>query len=252
MKNHFFFGYSGNKRCECDDLYNEIKDKLQNIKLIVEPFCGTSAFSYYISLKHPKQFKYILNDNSKHLMELYSVARDEKELENLIKLLDAKIKDLNKEKYDIIAKEDTLVSWVITHKIYSMRAGLFPTNKKIISSFNCLKDCPIINFLRSEDITFYNKDGVQIINQYKDNKENFIFLDPPYLISCNSFYDDCKVNVYEYLYSNQIKEMKALLMICLESNWIIKLLFNDHIKKEYFKLYQPSKKTTSHLIISNF
>ena len=245
-------GYAGNKRNECEDIFNEIKDKLTNIKTIIEPFCGTSAFSYFISLKHPKQFKYILNDNNKYLIQLYVIARDEKKLEQLIKLLDAKIKDLNKDKYDKIAKEDDFLSWVIIHKFYAIRAGLFPINRKIITTFNCLKECPIIKYLRSDEIIFHNKDGVQIINHYKNNEHNFIFLDPPYLISCNDFYANTDVNVYEYLYENKINKMKALIVLCLESNWIIKLLFNNQVKKEYSKLYQSSKKKTTHLIISNF
>ena len=159
---------------------------------------------------------------------------------------------MNKDKYDKIAKEDDFLSWIIIHKFYAIRAGLFPINKKIITTFNYLKECPIIKFLRSEEIIFHNKDGVEIINEYKNNDHNFIFLDPPYLISCNDFYANAKVNVYEYLYENQINNMKALIILCLESNWIIKLLFNNQVKKEYSKLYQSSKKKTTHLIISNF
>ena len=56
MKNHFFMGYAGNKRNECEGLYNEVKDKLSNIKTIIEPFCGTSSFSFYLSLKHPIKY----------------------------------------------------------------------------------------------------------------------------------------------------------------------------------------------------
>ena len=55
-KNHFFMGYAGNKRNEVGTIYDSIKDKLTDIEYIVEPFCGTSAFSYYMSLKHPKKF----------------------------------------------------------------------------------------------------------------------------------------------------------------------------------------------------
>ena len=97
MKNHFFFGYAGNKRNECETIYDEIKNKLDNITTIIEPFCGTSAFSYYLSLKCPKQFKYVLNDNNIFLIQLYVIAKDEKKLEKLIKLLDEKIKGINKE-----------------------------------------------------------------------------------------------------------------------------------------------------------
>ena len=141
-----------------------------------------------------------------------------------------------------IASENNLLSWIIIHKIYAIRPGLFPIDRKMIITFNFLKECPIINFLRTEQISFFNIDAINIINQYKNNKNSFIFLDPPYLISCNDFYKDAKVNVYEYLYSNNINDMKALILLCLESNWIIKLLFKDQIKREYSKLYQCSKK----------
>ena len=251
MKNHFFMAYAGNKRNECENIYAEIKDKLPIIETIIESYCGSSAFSYFLSVKHPKQFKYILNDNNKYLVQLYEIARNEEKLEELIKLLDAKIKDLNKEKYLKIAKEDDLLSWVIINKIYAIRSGLFPTNEKILTSFHYLKGCPIINFLRSEQITFLNRDGVEIINEYKNNEHNFIFLDPPYLMSCNQFYNEVNVNVYEYLLNNQINNMKALILLCLESNWIIKLLFNSNVKNEYAKKYEISRKHTTHLIISN-
>ena len=251
MKNHFFISYAGNKRNETEEIYNAIKNDIQTIKIIIEPFCGSAAFSYYMSLKHPKKFKYILNDNNKFLIQLYSIAKDELKLNQLIKMLDVKIKLLDKEKYNNIAKEDNLLSWIILNKIYCIRAGLFPNNRKILTTFEYLKECPIINFLRTEQISFYNTDAILIMNQYKNLESNFIFLDPPYLISCNDFYKNTDVNIYEYLYSKNITKMKAFILLCLESNWIIKLLFHNQIKHEYFKKYQTSKKNTSHLIITN-
>ena len=251
MKNHFFMSYAGNKRNETEGLYNVIKNDIQNIKIIIEPFCGSAAFSYYISLKHPKKFKYILNDNNKFLIQLYLIAKDELKLNQLIKILDVKIKGLDKEKYNKIAKENNFLSWIIINKIYSIHKGLFPIGKKIINTFEYLKECPIINFLRTEQISFFNTDGIVIMNKYKNSESNFIFLDPPYLISCNDFYKNTDVNIYEYLYNKNINEMKAFICLCLESNWIIKLLFNNHVKKEYSKIYQTSKKNTTHLIITN-
>ena len=69
MKNHFIIPYFGNKRMEVENLYNVIKDKLDEVDIIIEPFCGSSAMSYYISTQHPKKIKYILNDNNKKLIE---------------------------------------------------------------------------------------------------------------------------------------------------------------------------------------
>ena len=112
MKNHFIFSYFGNKRSEVDIIYNIIKDTLNDIDTIVEPFCGSSAMSFYISTQHPKKFKYILNDNNKILMDIYHLMKDPEKLkiviENLNKI-NANIFKLptpekRKEQYDIIKK----------------------------------------------------------------------------------------------------------------------------------------------------
>ena len=56
-------------------------------------------------------------------------------------------------------------------------------------------------------------------------------------MSCNSYYSDAKVNIYQYLYFNKINDMQALILLCLENIWIIELLFKDNIKHEYEKKY---------------
>ena len=72
-------------------------------------------------------------------------------------------------------------------------------------------------------------------------------------MSCNDYYSDSKVNIYQYLYFNKINDMQALILLCLENIWIIELLFKDNIKHEYEKFYKNNnKKKTTHLLISNF
>jgi len=253
MKNHFLLSYFGNKRNEAEGLYNEIINKLDDITTIIEPFCGSSAFSYYISTKHPKRFEYILNDNNKYLIQLYLIAKDDNKLKKFVELLNNKIKNINRDKYNLIIKEDNVIGWLIKHRIYNIRPGLYPNNEKsIIKTFDYLFNCPIITFLRNEKIKFYNIDAIRIMETYKNNSKCLIFLDPPYLVSCNDFYKDAKVNIYEYLFNNKIDTLKASLLLCLEKNWIIELLFNGHIKKEYGKKYESSKKNTTHIIITNF
>ena len=132
--------YYGNKRNEVEGLYNEIKDKLDEIEIIVEPFCGSSAFSYYLSLKHPKKFKYILNDNNKYLIELYEISTNLEKINELIETLKIIHKDMNKEKYNIICKEERFENWVYKNKIYNIRPGLFPIGRlNIDKDFDILK-----------------------------------------------------------------------------------------------------------------
>ena len=75
MKNHFIFCYSGNKRNETQNFLTNIK--LDNIKNIIEPFCGTSAISYSIWLEHKDKFNYYLNDSDKQLIEVYNIMKNE-------------------------------------------------------------------------------------------------------------------------------------------------------------------------------
>ena len=142
--------YFGNKRREVEGLYNEIKHKLPNIEYIIEPFCGSSAFSYYISTQHPGKYKYILNDNNEHLIELYKICLDEQKLDNLIIELANLLINLTKEKYDKLAKIDTLINWVFIHIIYNIRPGIWMRDRKIKTSFEYLKQAPIIKFLQTE------------------------------------------------------------------------------------------------------
>jgi site-specific DNA-adenine methylase len=93
-KTHFPLGYFGNKREEVERIYKTIKDELKNIKYIVEPFCGTSALSYYISTKHPKKFTYILNDNNKLLIEFYEILKDDDKTNELIEKLNKFFSDI--------------------------------------------------------------------------------------------------------------------------------------------------------------
>jgi len=251
MKNHFFFGYAGNKRNETEQIYNTLD--MTNIKNIIEPFCGTSAISFYISTKHPKQFNYILNDSNKLLIDLYKIVTDNEAFNNLINELNEDYREMDKEKYNEYIKNDTIKALIFRHKIYKIRPGLFPL-KKLNVDFNYLRACPIIQFLNTEKITLLNDDGYNVFKTYENNKESLIIVDPPYLVSCNEFYklNQSNVNLYEYLSVNSIKSFHSKIVCILESNWIIRLLFKDYDFINYDKQYELSKKNTIHSIIKNF
>ena len=105
MKNHFIMPYSGNKRNEVADVVKQLD--FNNITTIVEPFCGSSAFSYHVSTLYPGHFKYILNDNSTELIKIYHIMKDPKKLIQFIEELIEYNRDLTPEKYKAI-KEKTL------------------------------------------------------------------------------------------------------------------------------------------------
>ena len=254
MKNHFIFGYFGNKRNEVEKIYDNIN--LDKITTIIEPFCGSQAFSYYIYTKHPNKFKYVLNDNDHRLIELMNLLKDvdkTKEFENNINKILFPNEDeipLTKEQYMNI--EEPLYKYFIHHKYKSIRPSLYPTKSiDSIKKIN-LSDHPFIKFIRNEDVIYTCRDGLDIYDEYKNKKDCLMFIDPPYLMSENGWYKNAKLNIYEYLSKNEIKKEKSKIYLCLEANWIIKLLFKNHNTIYYEKKYNNNKhRQTEHILISN-
>ena len=244
-KNHFFFSYFGNKRNEIDNIFNSIKNF--DVEYIVEPFCGSSAFSYHMSIKHPGRYTYILNDNNKPLIELYNIMTDEKKLDELEQKVNSICAVMDG---SIYAKLDikTIEGYYIKNKIYNIRPGLWKTGYKYKPIK--LNDAPILNFLKNEKVIFSTIGGIDIYEQYK-NKNAIIFLDPPYIMSCNTYYQTPELNIYEHLYHHDICTPPAEVIFCLESIWLIKLLFRKYKFIAYDKVYQARKKKTTHVIINN-
>lgn len=259
MKNHFIFSYMGNKREEVEIIHDEIKDKLEGIETIIEPFCGTSAFSYYISTLYPGRFKYVLNDMTEQLIILYKILQNEEETLKLIQDLKNIYPRHEKELYkSIISKtkgsDRTFLGFVLYHMSYSMVPGLFEMRADIVkihSKFDKIIKAPIINFLRTENITLTVGNGFDIYKNQKNDPSLLIFMDPPYMISDNSCYENNSQDVYEYLFYNDIKNEQALIVLVLEYTWIVKLLFPNP-SRIYPKRYSNNeKKKTTHAVILN-
>lgn len=256
MKHHFFFPYFGNKRSEVEIIYKNIN--FENIEIIVEPFCGSCAMSYYIAEQQPKKFKYILNDNDEHLINFMKIIKDKKKTKAFQNKINKLIFDkdnnfINKENYIKIINKEDIYSWFIKSKYYSIRSGLYPLEHKPKNKLN-LEEYPMINFLRNENVILLNEDGCTFLEKYKDNKNVFLFFDPPYMLSNNGFYKNPKSDIYKiihYFIKNKIL-LESKILFCLEFLWIIELLFSSWNIIKYDKKYETSKKKTEHCIIKNF
>jgi len=244
--------YTGNKRSECEDILKVCE--FENITTIVEPFCGSCAFSFYIASLFPKKFKYILNDNCEQLINIMKIMKDENKYNEFKKDLREKIKEIKEKKdYDRITKENNLISWFIKNKFYNIRPGLYAPDKKMILYDDDKYE--IIKFLRTENIELVSGCGKELIERIKDDTDKLIFIDPPYLSTVNHFYENTKTNIYEYLYLNNPINFKSKMVFALEDIWITRLLFKDLINNNNYqtkdKQYQTSKKKTTHIYFNN-
>jgi site-specific DNA-adenine methylase len=277
MKNHFFTSYTGNKREEVENIYKLIDFK--NINTIVEPFCGSCALSFYIwTLQKQKNYTYIFNDLNNNLINFLQLIKDNKgdlineeinyfiDYINILLLNDDEKKTKSKIFYnnyikDGLTEEKNLIwnagAFYIGHKYYTIRPKLYPQELKQFKNIN-IKLSPFYDFLTTANIEFYNIEGIKILEKY--NKKNcFIFLDPPYIASCNNFYKtdttDNTNNIYEFLTTYGLKNLNCKTIMTHENSWLFKILFKEYLNTgggEYKKIYQSKKKLTSHITILNY
>ena len=247
-KNHFIYPYPGNKRNEMEHILEY--SNFENKELIIESYCGSCSISYFISQKYPLKFKYHLNDNNIELIEILKILKNPEQTAIFEKNVNEQLETIvDKQAYLKVISKKTLEAYYIKNKVYSIRPGMYNLAYKY--KYLSFDNYPIINFIRNEDVTFYTDDGIDFMNRYKNNENAIIYLDPPYINSCNAFYKTPKINIYEYLFENDILTFKAEVMLILENTWIIQLLFKNKIMYDYSKKYQITKKQTSHLIVSN-
>lgn len=272
MKNHFFFSYAGNKREEVEHIYNKLD--LNNIDTIVEPFCGSCAVSYYIWTQNKdKNYKYILNDLDNNLIDLLRLIKDGnyKDVEDNVNKKREEIltygDDMNKAKkiYLEYVKNGTVNGYLLGNKYHKLKTNCFPMNElNILNKKLDLSSYPMYEFITTANIELYNEEANKIIDKY-DNDKSFIFLDPPYIASCNNFYstdtNENLANIYEMLYYKKLSNFKCKIMICHENNWIFKILFKDYINNndEYSKQYKCNlhkgflkREKTTHICVKNY
>jgi len=183
--NHFIIPYFGNKRGEMKFILPMIKTLLDSdkIKYIVEPYCGTSAFSYTISKLYPEKFTYVLNDNNEYLIELYDIMTDDNKINDFNKKIDEMLIDLDKKKYKELPND--IYRFYLYSKVSNFRQGLYPLDghNKTYGSYHISRKHDIVNFMREENVMMFNEQALDIYKCYKDRDDCFIFLDPPYLLN---------------------------------------------------------------------
>lgn len=255
MKNHFILPYAGNKREEVEKIYEILIKHIDfnTIDTIIEPYCGSSAMSYYISTRHPKKFNYVLNDNDKDLIDLYNILKDDVKVKNFISnvndlCFDKQNNFITKQQYlTLINPSNSVYAYFIKNKYYNIKPGLYPPKNVNPIDISKFLEIPIMKFLRNEKITFQNDDAIDVIKFY-NHKNNLILCDPPYVSVSNDFYYNGNLNIYEWLIENSNTLYNTAFI--LENNWIIKLLFRDVKNKEtYQKKYNGlRKKIIDHIV----
>jgi site-specific DNA-adenine methylase len=209
-------------------------------KIIVEPFAGSFAVSKNIYTDHNK-YKFHINDKDEELFYIYKNYKQFIETSNrLTKTYYDDFHDSRKyEFYDFVNNMDLdahIKGYFISAKF--IRGKLFKGS--CANNYN-VNEVEILN-----NALLTNYDYTVIFEKYKDDKDAFLFLDPPYLFSNNKTYhpqnDDedmtkIIIDILDYLETCICK-----VMLIINKSHITVYLFRKYIKGEYTKMYQLSKK----------
>jgi len=263
--NTVLLGCCGNKKNEYKKYLKDIIiNNINKDDIFVEPFCGSAIISY--NLFNSNNIKTHINDIDSFRIKFYNDCKDINH-----------INEVNNNIINIISKDDYIKyvdkkninndynSYIYSKLITSYRPGLYDENrKKKLINLNWNK------FLNNTIIT--NNNFEEIINLYKDNEKAFIYLDPPYLSSFNSFYlsyneaynnENKKIDNTEIYITilNYFKNCKCKLLMSINNTALISYIFKDYIKQNYDLAYNFShknkdgvmyKNNENILIISNF
>ena len=265
MRNHYFTPYIGNKRSEIKDILPLIS--LDNITTILEPFAGSAAMSFYISMIYPNCFKYILNDNDIINKELYDIARDAERTEIFNENINKIITEWNTYTEDIPRKAfydnldiNQIEAYVFKRKYNNFRPYLYPsfTTRDAKRFINIkpyrLQDFPVYNFYNNENVVYETLDAIDFIKKHNNDSNKVFLLDPPYLFRDNASYNNFNLLIYAWVKNNkeEIDTSNNKFIFILEDVPEVKELFKDYkILLEYSKIYFYKAKKTRHIVFEN-
>lgn len=193
-----------------------------NIDTYIEPFAGGGS-----SFLNTKANKYIVNDIDFYVIELHKclssyAGKQDEFLQLLYSIIDeyglscsfrgitapeelkkqyvktyyshynkeaySKLKDNFNQHHDMVILYLLLI-YGFNHMIRFNGAGKFNLpvgnvdfNKNVYNAI-----CHYLTFMEQRDITFYNLDFMEFLNTIEPDKNSYIYLDPPYLISGSEY-----------------------------------------------------------------
>jgi site-specific DNA-adenine methylase len=271
MASLFYFRYIGGKRLEVKYIIDYIKELYNNEKInkIVEPFAGSCAVSLHCKIRENINVDYHINDLDDELINFlnYIKLNGSKKLLKKIKKIWFDNDDKSPEYFNSLAEEykndeNRYDLKILLKKITYLGNGRTYYENNAHNKFNVKDYSATDNFFINAEIT--QKDYTEIFEKYKNDKKALLFLDPPYLDSCNKDYKThakrcggttktIKDNTMMYVDIRKYLDVcKCKVIMIINDNAINQYIYKDFIKSSYEKIYQRNKVKTRHLVISNF
>lgn len=265
-----FLKHSGGKAREIKNFLSHIPN---NFNRYIEPFVGGGAVFWYLEPKSA-----IINDLNKNLIECYKSVKFDyntisSELDELVKNYSV---DLHHTKFYEL--RDMFNG--IRDREYSQGTLYYYINKLVVSGLMRYNSKGYLNTPYSHNSTFsrkvltkkhsdllqnteiYNLDYKSLFDLIKPNKDDFIFLDPPYVDTNNNVYGNDDKSIFDNNSQKELSEFfkstSAKCLLIINDCDIIQELYKNYIVDSYDKNYSINikgrqvTKGSKHLIIKNY
>ena len=199
-----FFCYHGGKQY----MATKLADLIPDHKIYCEPFCGAASLFFAKPIKQVSNkldYIEILNDNLNILVIFYEQAKTNTEA--LFNLIDSRLyseywysigKKIIKNQFDYSLLE---IAWATFYLLnVSFGGGMnkgFGHGKT--RSYHTVFYNKLLEFKtkceRLKSVTIHNRDAVEIIKYY-DSPQTFFYVDPPYINTHHSHYEEYSVKNY--------------------------------------------------------
>lgn len=263
---NFYFGYFGNKWKELPFILPFID--LTNVTTIVEPFCGSGSFSYYLWNDHnsnPKQ-TFHLNDVDPLLMDFLQYIPTHKQA----------VHQFLKDHYGKISKEDYLelvkpyigdreapslpldrlernAQFLLSRTHIHHTYGRFTSSRPFPTYTKLQKPLKYDAFLTDTDNVLLTCQSFEtVLKQYHVDDKALLFIDPPYHHTANIHYyengKELETNIYLPI-QTYLNTCQCHVIMTVNDTELMRDLFSKWIKGSYDVTYAKSKKVSTVLVI---
>ena len=216
-----------------------------DVKTVIEPFGG--LFAVIRNIYYEDKYKKIVCDNDPNWCKvLFDIKNNYDEFEKIL------------DKLDLIKPTKELLAEMKKYNYSGLMESLCNRGSRKYINKELIKK--LSEFIQKVDI--YEKNGIEFIKEYLNDRDCFIFLDPPYYMNFNTTYSGLQYKDNEgNIQDNSaiiidileiLKTAKAKVMLIINKCKLMEYFFKDYIKGEYNKQYSLTRNKNQHLIITNY